>query len=167
MTDQEKRLSTANENTVSTQVVAGVIEQLMRPMFESMGSFMKKMSEAVEHIATSQDVMRNRLEALEKQVRLDTPVTDRQARYLADAAREKAVDVLQKKGACDKKAVAKLSGVIKKDIMKRYGVGSLREIPKCEYNVAMSQIDSWINARVALEISEEARERIEGTENGG
>lgn len=161
MKKNENSLPSAYENAVNAKVVGAVIEQLMRPMLENMGKFMTKMSEAVEHIATSQDVMRNRLEALEKQVRLDTPVTDRQARYLSDAAREKAADVLTKKGACDRKAVTKLAGVIKKTIMQRYGVGSLREIPKCEYNVAMSQIESWMNARAALEIAEEARARQE------
>lgn len=144
---------------VGTQVVASVVEQIMRPMLESMGAMMQRMSEAVEHIATSQDVMRNRLEALEKQSRLETPVTDRQAKYLAEAAREKAAEILAKKDVTDKKAVAKLAGVIRKAVMQRYGKGSLREIPRCEYNVAMSQIESWNRAGEVVRIVSEARER--------
>ena len=143
------------------QATGGTIEQLMRPMLESMGRFMQQMSEAVEHIATAQDVMRNRMEALEKQSRLETPVTDRQARYLSDAAREKAAELLAKKDISEKKAFAKMAGIIRKAVLQRYGVGSLREIPRCEYSVALSQIESWNNARIVMEIASEAREREE------
>lgn len=146
---------------ISTQVVASVVEQIMRPMLESMGSLMKRMSEAVEHIATAQDVMRNRLEALEKESRLNTPVTDTQARYLAAAAKDKAVDILSRKGITDKKAVTKLAGMIRKAVLQRYGKGSLREIPRCEYGVAMSQIESWNKATEVAKIVLEAQARQE------
>lgn len=147
---------------VSTQAVAGVIEQLMRPLLESIGTLLKNNTEAMEQIASSQDVIRNRMEALEKQVRLQTPVTDRQAKYLTDAARGKARDLLDKKGfADDRKAVTKLSGMIRKSVLSRYGIGSLREIPRCEYNVAMSQIETWNNALAVLDTVKEARARAD------
>lgn len=149
------------ENGISTAVVAGVMNQLMKPLFESIGTLLKNNTEAMEQIAASQDVIRNRMEALEKQVRLQTPVTDRQARYIADAAREKARELLDKKGVDDKKAVTKLAGAIKKAVMARYGIGSLREIPRCEYTVAMSQIETWNSALTVLEIVKEARARAE------
>lgn len=150
-----------NDGSVSTQVVASVVDQVMRPLLESIGTLLKNNTEAMEQIATSQDVMRNRLEALEKQVRLQTPVTDRQARYLADAARDKSRELLDKKGIDDKKAITKLAGQIKKSVLLRYGVGSLREIPRCEYTVAMSQIETWNSALAVLDIVREARVRAE------
>ena len=156
-----KDLSTPNTGDVNTAVVANVIDQLMRPLLESISTLLKNNTEAMEQIAASQDVIRNRMEALEKQVRLQTPVTDRQARYLADAAKDKARELLDKKGIDDKKAVTKLAGIIKKAVMARYGVGSLREIPKCEYSVAMSQIETWNSALTVLEIVKEARARAE------
>ena len=146
---------------VSELLVSNVIDRLMRPLLESIGTLLKNNTEAMEQIATSQDVIRNRMEALEKQVRLQTPVTDRQARYIADAARDKARELLNKKGVDDKKAITKLAGAIKKAIMARYGIGSLREIPRCEYTVAMSQIETWNNALTVLEIVKEARARAE------
>ena len=155
----EKQKEIIPADDVSTKVVAGVVEQIMRPMLESMGAMMQRMSEAVEHIATAQDVMRNRLEALEMDNRLNTPVTDTQARYLADAARKKAAEILLKKDVRDKKAITKLSRLIKKAVLRRYGKGSLREIPRCEYTVAMSQIEGWNSALDVLDIVREARER--------
>ena len=156
-----KDLSTQNDGSVGTQVVAQVVEQIMRPLLESIGTLLKNNTEAMEQIATSQDVIRNRMEALEKQVRLQTPVTDRQARYLADAARAKARELLDKKQIYDKKAITKLAGLIKKSVLARYGIGSLRETPRCEYSVAMSQIETWNSALTVLDIVREARARAE------
>lgn len=154
------------EQNVSTLLVANIMNQLMRPLLEDIGKLLKNNTEAMEQIATSQDVIRNRIEALEKQVRLQTPVTDRQAKYLADAARSRAREILNKKQADDKKAVTKLAGIIRKSVMARYGVGSLREIPRCEYSVAMSQIETWNNALTVLDIVREARARAEAEHDG-
>lgn len=155
------------EGDVSTLLVANIMNQLMRPLLEDIGKLLKNNTEAMEQIATSQDVIRNRMEALEKQVRLQTPVTDRQARYLADAARDRARELLDKKQVDDKKAVTKLAGAVKKNLLIRYGKASLREIPQCEYTVAMNQIETWNNALTVLDIVREARKRAEGNHDTG
>ena len=162
MTNEEKRaIMPAYGGDVSVQVVASVVNEVMRPLLESIGTLLKNNTEAMEQIATSQDVMRNRLEALEKQVRLQTPVTDRQARYLTEAARNKARELLDRKQVDDKKAVTKLAGLIKKSVLAKYGYGSLREIPRCEYSVALSMIETWNSSLAVLDIVREARNRAE------
>ena len=153
------------ESYGASQVVAQVVNEVMRPLLESIGTLLKNNTEAMEQIASSQDVIRNRMEALEKQVRLNTPVTDRQARYLADAARGRARELLDKKGfADDRKAVTKLSGLMKKSVLARYGVGSLREIPRVEYTVAMEQIGTWNNVIDVMDVVKEARKRASDCE---
>lgn len=152
------------EGDVSVLLVANVLNQLMRPVMESIGKLLKNNTEAMEQIAASQDVIRNRMEALEKQVRLQTPVTDRQAKYLADAARDKARELLDKRKVNDRKAITKLAGCIKKSVLARYGIGSLRETPRCEYNVAMNMIETWNVALTVFDIVREARERSEATD---
>lgn len=150
---------------VSTGVVADVVNQIMRPLLESIGTLLKNNTEAMEQIASSQDVIRNRMEALEKQVRLQTPVTRTQVKYLNDAVRKKARDTIASKDvivAEDKKAVTKLSGMIRKSVLARYGIGNLQELPRCEYNVAMSQIETWNNAMATYDVVKEARERAAG-----
>lgn len=149
---------------IAPQAISVVVTEIMRPVMESIGKLLKNNTEAMEQIAASQDVIRNRMEALEKQVRLNTPVTDKQARYLVVKARDKARELLEKKESGlseDKKAVTKLAGLIKKDVMMRNGVGSLREIPRCEYSVTMSQIEIWNNALALFDIVKEARKRKE------
>ena len=105
-------------------------------------------------------------EALEKQVRLNTPVTDRQARYLADAARARAKELLGEDCVKVTRCVTKLAGTIKKAVLVRSGYASLREIPRCEYEVAMKQIESWNKPMAVYEIMEEARAILEGEKHG-
>ena len=140
------------EGDVSTLLVANIMNQLMRPLLEDIGKLLKNNTEAMEQIATSQDVIRNRMEALEKQVRLQTPVSDRQAKYIADGAKERARELLAKRGIDEKKAVNRLAGVIRKAVLARYGVEALYKIPKCEYEVAMSMVETWNNALKVLDI---------------
>lgn len=137
------------------------MNQLMRPLLEDIGKLLKNNTEAMEQIATSQDVIRNRMEALEKQVRLQTPVTDRQARYLADMAREKARELLDKRGIADGKAVTKLAGLIKRTSWPGTAPEACREVPRCEYNVAMNMISTWNSVLLVADIVKEARARAE------
>lgn len=162
--NEDTREITTPPGDVSTALVANVIDQLMRPLFESMAKVLKDNAEAIEHIAANQDIIRNRMEALEKQVRLQTPVTDRQARYLADAARTRAKELLGEECMKATRAVTKLAGIIKKAVLIRYGYESLREIPRCEYDVAMKQIESWNKPMTVYEIMEEARAALEAME---
>ena len=83
------------------------------------------------------------------------------ASYLNDAIRGRSRELLDKKTISDKKAITKLAGLIKKSVLWRYGISSLREVPRCEYTVAMSQIDTWNSALEVLDIVREARARAE------
>lgn len=158
---EDERRKRQELTAVPAGMIASVMDQIMRPMLESMSGMMQRMSEAVEHIATSQDVMRNRLEALEKQVRLDTPVTDRQAKYLTDAAKRRARELLDKRGVDDRKAVTKVAGIIRKSVLAKYGIGAMREVPRCEYAVAMNMMETWNEVLTVMDAVKEARERKE------
>lgn len=159
--DERRKRQELTAGNVPAGMIASVMDQIMRPMLESMSGMMQRMSEAVEHIATSQDVMRNRLEALEKQVRLDTPVTDRQAKYLTDAAKRRARELLDKRGVDDRKAVTKVAGIIRKSVLAKYGIGAMREVPRCEYSVAMNMMETWNEVLTVMDAVKEARERKE------
>ncbi len=144
------------------QAVSTAITEIMRPVIQSMGKLLQQNAEALERLAASQAVQNNRLEALEKQIRLQTPVTAKQAQYMNDAIRTKARELLDKRELSgDKWAVTKLGNAIRKDVLARYGVAGLREIPRHEYQVAMNQIGIWGNALVIRDVVKEAREREE------
>ena len=76
-----------------------------------------------------------------------------------------ATDLMDKFSVSDAKAIKKLTGIIRKDLLAYYGVTALEEIPKHEYSVAMHWIGTWNNMRVVREIVKEARNREEEAEN--
>ena len=68
-----------------------------------------------------------------------------------------------KKRIEDKKAITKLGGLIRKSVLSRYGISSVREIPKHEYSVALSQIEIWSDVLAVRDVVRDARERAEQT----
>ena len=147
------------------QMMAVAVRELMGPLMEGIGEMLKNNTQAMEQIATSQQMMSDRIDALEKQLRLNTPMTAKQVQYLNDAIRNRARELLDKRGfGDDKKAVTKLGNAIRRSIPARYGVGSMKEIPRCEYAVALNQIESWNQMMTVLDVAREARER---RDNGG
>ena len=105
-------------------------------------------------------------EALERQIRLNTPITKSQEKYLSDAIRSKARELLFKRGVEDDKSTRKLMTAIRKSVLARYGITTMREIPKHEYTVAMSQISLWNDAMCVRDAVKEARGR-DGKSNVG
>ena len=147
---------------------SAIITEVMRPFMQAMGKMLEKNVEAIDRLSAAQTIQNDRLEALEKQIRLQTPVTAKQAQFLNDAIRAKARELLDKRGLADnKKAVTRLGNCIRKDVLARYGIAGLREIPRHEYQVAMSQIGMWSNALTLRDIVREAREYVQVVEMAG
>lgn len=157
---------TRREETALTgeqiEVISAVVKQMMAPVMESIGQILTHNTEAMERIAATQQMMSTRISDLEKQVRLKTPMSRAQERCLGEAIRGRARELLDAKGyADDRKAVVKLSGMIRKSILARYGVDSLREAPAYDYDVAMEQARRWNDLLAIRDVAKEARERAE------
>ena len=136
------------------------MDTMLRPILSSVAELLKNNTEAIQYLAAQQKVQTDRMEALERQIRLNTLVTPTQCRYLNDAIRKRSKEILGKKGCDeDKKAVTKLSAAIRKAVLHRYGIASLSEIPKHEYSVAMQQIDIWNDVITVMSVAREAKGR--------
>lgn len=143
--------------------ISTAIRELVAPLMASLAEVMTNNTEALQYLAGQQKVQTDRMEALERQIRLNTLVTPAQVRYLNDAIRSRARELLAKKNLDeDKKAVTRLSAAIRKSVLSRYGVAAIHEIPKHEYSVAMQQVDTWNDTVVMLDITREARKRLYG-----
>ncbi len=147
--------------TVSPEELSGVIAEIMRPLFQTIGKMLENNTAAMEQISAAQAVTNDRLNAMEKQIRLQTPVSGKQVSYLNEAVRARARALLDKRGIEDAKAVTRLGNAIRRAVLARYGVSGMRDIPKHEYNVAMSQIEIWSDALIIRDIVKEARNRAE------
>lgn len=149
------------EVIVDPAMLSHIITELMRPVMQTIGKMLENNTAALEQLSSAQSIQNDRLEALEKQIRLQTPVTSKQVTYLNDAIRQRARALLDKKGVDDKKATTKLGNAIRKAVLSRYGISNLREIPKHEYGVAMSQIEIWSDVLTVRNIAKEAKAREE------
>ena len=157
---------TTRENTAlspeTVEVVSVVVRDIMTPLMESIGKMLKHNTEAMEQIAAAQTLTSQRIADLEKRVRLQTPMTKTQEKYIGDAIRARARELLDAKGyADDKKAVTKLSGAIRKSVLTRWGVSSLREAPAYDYETALKQIAIWSDFMAIRDVTKEARKRAE------
>lgn len=157
---ENNNLPAEMQNSALGQTIA----ELMRPVMQTIGKLLENNTAALEQLSAAQSIQNDRLEALEKQIRLQTPVTGKQVTYLNDAIRQKARELLDKRGIDDSKATVKLGNIIRKSVLSRYGISSLREIPKHEYTVALSQIGMWSDALAVRDVVKEARSRAEPAE---
>ncbi len=168
----ENTLSVAQERDpnaimITPETLSGVITELMRPVMQTIGKMLENNTAALEQLSAAQSIQNDRLEALEKQIRLQTKVDGKMASYLNDAIRSHSRELLDKRGfPDDRKAVTKLGNVIRKAVLMRYGVSSLRDVPRHEYNVALNLISMWNDLLTVRDVVSEARARSEAEDAG-
>lgn len=125
-----------------------VVKQVVVQLFGPLGEMVSHNTEAMQRVAAVMKVQNDRLETLERQIRLQSPVSAVQARYLNEAIRHRAESVLQfltdpYQPISSAKATTRLAGAIRHAVLIRYGIPALRDLPKCEYSVALSQVEMW------------------------
>lgn len=167
MSEENRELSEYMPGSVliPAENLGQIITEMMRPVMQTIGKLLENNTAAMEQLSAAQSVQNDRLEALEKQIRLQTKVDGKQVSYLNDAIRHKARELLDKRGIEDGKAITKLGNAIRKAVLKRYGVSTLRDVPKHEYNVALNQIDMWSDLLTVRDVAKEARSRAETPEH--
>ena len=138
-----------------------IVAEIISPVMKTIGKLLENNTAALEQLSSAQSVQNDRLEALEKQIRLQTLVTSKQVYYLNDAIRMRARELLDKRSVSDKKAITKLGNLIRKSVLARYGVSSLRDVPKHEYNVALSQIGMWTDILSVRTVAAQFRNNAE------
>ena len=157
MTDSNNALSSLTP--AQAEALPAVIQQVLGPIMENMARMFAQNAQALEQIAATQQAQADRMEALEKQIRLNTLVTTKQVQYINNAIRARARELLMKKEIEDAKAIQKISNAIRRSILSRYGVAALHEIPKHEYSVVMNQVSMWNDMLCMRDVVKEVRSR--------
>lgn len=148
--------------TPEMQMISSVVRQIMEPVMVSLGEILERHSQAMERIAATQQMMSTRISDLEKQVRLKTPMSKAQETYINGAIRERARELLDSRGfADDRKALTKLGGRIRRSVLARYGVNSLREAPAYDYETALDQVKYWNDMPAIRDVVKEAQARAD------
>ena len=149
-------------NEEQMRIVSAMMQQMLAPVMENMGKILERNNQAMERIAATQQMMSTRISDLEKQVRLKTPLSRAQESYVNTAIRARAKALLESRGFDgDRKAVTKLGGMIRKSLLERYGVTSLREAPAYDYETALEQVKFWNNPSAIREVAKEAQARAD------
>lgn len=142
------------------QVISLVVRDMMAPIMESIGKMLEQNVQAMEQIAAAQKITSDRIAQLEKRVRLQTPLSKAQEKCINDAIRARARELLDgMKLADDRRAVTRLGGRIRRSVLARYGVGSLREAPAYDYETAIKQVGMWNDMLAIRDVTKEARRR--------
>ena len=74
-----------------------IVAEIISPVMKTIGKLLENNTAALEQLSSAQSVQNDRLEALEKQIRLQTLVTSKQVYYLNDAIRMRARELLDKR----------------------------------------------------------------------
>lgn len=128
----ENELMRAPES--SAQLHADVRQSIIQ-----MGEIMRGMADMLR--ATNE-----RMAALEHEVRLMTKVTPAQASTINEAIRTRAAEICIQYRAqgCEKAA----ANAIRRAVRLITGISSVRDLPRCEYSIAMEQVQMWDDYKV-------------------
>lgn len=122
----------------------------VRQTLGQMGEIMRGMADMLR--ATNE-----RMAALEREVRLLTKVTPAQASAINEAIRQRAAELCENYRAqgCEKAA----ANAIRRAVRLTTGTNSVRDLPRCEYSVAMEQVSMWDDRKVMKAL----RAKVNGT----
>ncbi len=129
----------ANASGVVENDVGALISDDVRATLANMAQIMKGMADMVR-------TTNERMGALEEQVRLLTKVTPAQANSISATIRERAREACQEYHAlgCEKS----VANAIRKELRLTLGIQNVREIPRCDYEVAMQAVEMWDDYKV-------------------
>lgn len=127
------------------------------PIPAAVAEEMKQMREALQAMAGLLRTTNETMAQLQRQVRLLEKVTPAQARAINQAIRDRAAELcaiyMLRGDGCEKPVAA----AIRKAIKLRFGANSAKDLPRCEYEVAMTQVQGWDDYKTMKEIKGRAK----------
>lgn len=112
----------------------------------------------MQGMASVVEAMNRRMDELERQFRLQTPITGAQERAIGVQIKQRATE-LQKLYRLDAKAVTAIANAIRKDIKCAGSVNAIREIPRIEFGIYLERIAMWDDYKAMKEIRKRMQER--------
>ena len=122
------------------------------PIPAAVAEEMKQMREALQAMAGLLRTTNETMAQLQRQVRLLEKVTPAQARAINQAIRDRATELcaiyLLRGDGCEKPVAA----AIRKAVKLRFGANTAKDLPRCEYEVALAQVQGWDDYKAMKEI---------------
>ena len=133
----------SNEMTITGGAVATTVESAMMAALE-------EQRQGMLNLALMLRETNERMKALEDEVRRLTKVTAAQASEINGAIRQRAAEVCRIHHADGREKEA--AAAIRKAMKKTCGTGTVRELPRCDYPVALKLVKLWDDYRIMQEI---------------
>ena len=116
-----------------------------------------QMGDIMRGMANMLRATNERMASLEREVKLLTKVTPAQASAITEAIRQRAAELCENYRAqgCEKAA----ANAIRRAVRLTTGTNSVRDLPRCEYSVAMEQVSMWDDRKVMKAL----RAKVNGT----
>lgn len=130
-----------NREMMQPAALPAIPEQQLAQLPPEVVQVFQQMAQATVSMANMLRATNERMASMEREIRLLTKVTPAQASAINAAIRERAAALCGSYRAvgCEK-AVA---NAIRRAVKLTTGVSNVRELPRCEYTVAMQQVQLW------------------------
>ena len=110
----------------------------------------QRMSEMILQLGTMIGTMQRRMDEMESRQRAVT-VSHGDVKRIQQLIRIRAQDLGQKYGVTDPETGKILRAAMKKDVLKRWGVKDLHDLPEAALAAVENAIGGWVNIRMVME----------------
>ena len=110
----------------------------------------RRMGEMILQLGTMIGTMQKRMDELEARQAAVT-VSHGDVKRIQQLIRLRADEVCGKYGLTDPESVKRLRAAMKKDVLKRWGVKDLHDLPAAALPAGTGAIGSWVNIRLVME----------------
>lgn len=118
---------------------------------------LKHMAEMMATMAAMLQATTESMEQLRRQVRLLEKVTPAQATTINRAIRERATEICSIYMVRGDQGEKLAAAAIRKAVKLQFGAGSVKEVPRCDYEIALEQVRTWDDYKAMKAIREKAR----------
>lgn len=117
----------------------------------------KRMAEMMATMAAMLQATTESMEQLRRQVRLLEKVTPAQATEINRAIRGRATEICAIYMIRDDRAEKLAAAAIRKAVKLQFGAGAVKEIPRCDFEIALEQVQGWDDYKTMKEIKGRAK----------
>lgn len=117
----------------------------------------KRMAEMMATMAALLQATTESMEQLRRQVRLLEKVTPAQATEINKAIRGRATEICAIYMIRDDRAEKLAAAAIRKAVKLQFGAGAVKEIPRCDFEIALEQVQGWDDYKTMKEIKGRAK----------
>ena len=117
----------------------------------------KDVREALQAMAGLLRTTNETMAQLQRQVRLLEKVTPAQATEINRAIRGRATEICAIYMIRDDRAEKLAAAAIRKAVKLQFGAGAVKEIPRCDFEIALEQVQGWDDYKVMKDIGKKVK----------